>query len=99
MAYRVFTTLEQLALSEEKEADLAAALAATAAAEEAAAASQAAQRQQGAQFAAEQVLLITSVCDNPAACQPKLRGEVLTAQRCQIGLMEQRVFLDAPNNK
>ena len=52
---RVFTTLEKLALSEEKEADLAAALAATAAAERAAAAGQEAQAQQQSQLAAGQV--------------------------------------------
>lgn len=51
---RVFTTLEQLALSEEKEADLAAALAATTAAERAATASQAAQMEQRMQLDAEQ---------------------------------------------
>ena len=58
MVCRVFTTLEQLALSEEKEADLAAALAATAAAEKAAASSQAAQAEQQAQLAVEQVCFI-----------------------------------------
>lgn len=52
----MFTALEQLALSEEKEADLAAALAATTAAERAATASQAAQLEQRMQLDAEQVL-------------------------------------------
>lgn len=55
MVCRVFTTLEQLALSEEKEADVAAALAATAAAERAAILSQAAQAEQQGQLTAQQV--------------------------------------------
>ena len=52
---RVFTTLEQLALSEEKEANLTAALAATIAAERAAAESQQVQAQQRTLIAAAQV--------------------------------------------
>ena len=51
--------MEKLALSEEKEADLAAALAATVAAERAAAASQQVQAQQKTQIAAAQVRCIS----------------------------------------